>query len=388
MPRARANKKIPQVSPLWETLNHIDHVPTSWRNLTGHSTTAMSYTDINKNIDLLLADNSDITPSDLSFPNPDDFRAGGVNIHSEDRRVFWERILQASTRDQYNTCIRYLNEGATFEEFCTKGHNGSKLPPRSHVTRNHPMSKEAAQFAKESLAEELRNGTRILVGEMGKIPPTQLPHIIYPSGVVEQRNKVRKFDDMTKPNKWCTPQKFQLPHLGELTSWISKYASVIDAKSCYMNILIHPKSRKYFGTVGTLGESTSTFVFVATTLVFGWNCSPQIEMEIASAIQRYIVMIGIEFCIFYDDGCIGEIHKPGNNIKTTATQISDARRANTIVCLVFIGSGFFVSIQKSTFMPNDTVQYLGALVHFNERCFSIPKEKRDSYVSMIDFMVN
>ncbi|KAI9325993.1 hypothetical protein BDR26DRAFT_958090 [Obelidium mucronatum] len=381
MPRP---KKAKRAKRRWEEFDAESHVPRSWCTMTGVASDRKNK-DMEDLLRNLLDDTIDPNIDDIVIQNPEEFVSGGVNTRSEEKRLFWERILMASTTKQATLLRRWLEHGPTVEEFANTYHNGTKLPPRTHL-KNGILDLPLQNFARKKLKEEINQGIRIQIGERSKITEEDMPHIISPTGVVNDQSKMRKYDNCTFLNQWCKPPQFHLPYIQQLTSWVSKFFTVIDFKSCFMNILIHPESRKFFGTQGKLPGDDKEYIFVATTLVFRWNCSPYIEQTIVEAIVRYIRMCQIEICTFYDDSACGEI-QDSPLPKTLQKAHRDAKRAVAIVIIVFAKTGFFIALSKGCFIPNTSITYLGAIIDFEEGSFRIHPDKQEKFLKLANWIL-
>ncbi|KAI9347382.1 hypothetical protein BDR26DRAFT_892747 [Obelidium mucronatum] len=286
MPRRKKSKPETDTRP-WEHRIVSDHEPNAFCFVSGQECPKDDVA-----MDTLLNDLIKDKVDRVIVQDPNKFVCGGVNTLTQEKKLFWNKILTASTRKQADTISRWLSEGPTVEEFATSYYKDSKLPPKTFL-KNGKLNQTLKDFAEKKTQEELKQGIRINVGERKGLNPDLMPHLVSPTGVVDDQVKMRKYDNCTYLNNWCKPPKFNLPYIQNLTSWMSRFYTVIDFKSCFMNILIHPASRKYFGTYGTIPGDPKEYVFVATTLVFGWNCSPYIEQTIVEAIVRYIRMIKV-----------------------------------------------------------------------------------------------
>ena len=92
---------------------------------------------------------------------------------------------------------------------------------------------------------------------------------------------------------------------------------------------------------------------------------------------RYVRMWGIPLVLYLDDGCGGG---RAGSMCSDDCAVSDAM---TCVCLIFIQCGFFVHLRKSVFVGQETIRYLGVMVHFGSRQFSFPSDKVEKFQGML-----
>jgi len=213
---------------------------------------------------------------------------------------------------------------------------------------------------------------RILVGRVGD-PHITVPTLISPVGV--EPSKPRKFDDCTYLNCWMQPPAFRLEGVHTLIRWVIRLAFVMDLASAFMNVRLHPSARRWFGTTAWIDGVE--YYLMATTLVFGWSPCPFILQEMVMVVCRYVRMWGIPLVLYLDDGCGGG---RAGSMCSDDCAVSDAM---TCVCLIFIQCGFFVHLRKSVFVGQETIRYLGVMVHFGSRQFSFPSDKVEKFQGML-----
>ncbi|KAI8837303.1 hypothetical protein BC829DRAFT_447705 [Chytridium lagenaria] len=318
-----------------------------------------------------------VDPASLPFPDPETFVAGGV---SRERSDFWEEILSYSVDDEAARIRRWISEGVTVEEFLNpKGFQGvyqgrpysSLLPPR-HIPHPYTVAPAFTDFVISSFEEDVSSGARVLLSR-DVTPPSDL---LVVSGCVIEPTKPRKCDDCTFLNLWMMPPSFSMEGLQSLTYWTnSSSAAVIDLKSCFHNIRLHPSAYKYFGSWGPLRGGGFAW-FWSTVLVFGWSPSPFVAQSLGVALTRFVRAWSIPALIWIDDVAIAPA------LTATCGPACSGRDVVSVWCLTTVLAGFYISLSKSLFVVSAVFRFLGFTVDLSARTFAIPMDKREVFLHM------
>ena len=120
----------------------------------------------------------------------------------------------------------------------------------------------------------------------------------------------------------------------------------IDLKEAYLQVLIHPDSRKFLRLVA-FGKA---YQFQA--LCFGLSMAPQVFTTVMAPVSSILHCLGIRFCRYLDDWLI-QSHSWEEVLRSLGTVLSFCREL-----------GIAVNPEKSKFVPSQRVLYLGTILDF------------------------
>ena len=234
-------------------------------------------------------------PSDLIFRDPNSFRAGELHAYYP----VWEKLAGPDPTPQQVQVLQWIRERVSvfdyFQHFrgtFKRNQYDSPRPPSCHL-KNNISCKQFATFVKDTLIDRLATGAIILKGKVGVVDP---PHLVMPLTVEPQ--KPRLCYDARFLNLWMKDAPFTLDTLSDLPRYVTSdtYQSVLDDKSGYYHILLHPDSLAYFGI------QWGGWYFLHVSLPFGWkiykfttllDCSRQVFSARSAFHACYILMIAI-----------------------------------------------------------------------------------------------
>ena len=130
-------------------------------------------------------------------------------------------------------------------------------------------------------------------------------------------------------------------------------------------MLLHSSSQAYFGF------QWQGFYFVFRTLPFGWKGSAFIYHKLGVAVSGAARSIGVPVWQYIDDRHVGQLFTAPPRI-TRGPSFQRALAAAYIMCYLLIETGYFISLDKSQFIPSTCVCFLGFVCDSVRQAFVIP----------------
>lgn len=247
-------------------------------------------------------------------------------------------------------------------------HYDDKFPP-SRTFNNSNKCKKFSTFITETVVDRLRNGSIECLGKVGLAKP---PHIVAPLTV--EPTKPRLCINLMYLNNWIKDIPFSLDTLKNVPRAVREnaYFTSIDDKSGFDNVMLSEDSR------GLVGFQWGGFYFIFKTLPFGFKLSSYIyhtlNLQATSYIRRKFL---IPVHLYIDDRLVEEVRKPG-----LKAGVSSALLANYIVCEVITRLGYCINLDKTVFIPSQSVVFLGFVVDSVARCFRITESKKQNFINL------
>ena len=184
-------------------------------------------------------------------------------------------------------------------------------------------------------------------------------------------NKPRLCHDERFLNLWVCDNQLQLDSVIMVPRVVSHgmLLSSCDDKSGYDHVLVTEESQTY------LGVQWSGYCFVYRTIPFGFKASAYIYHTIGMIATSYCRSLNIPVLQYIDDRLIGEWQSQA------ALHLSAQSRAECavyMVCQVLLRLGYFLSITKSSLIPQTSLTFLGFIVDTVHECFKLPQEKKNA----------
>ncbi|CAC5394780.1 unnamed protein product [Mytilus coruscus] len=294
----------------------------------------------------------------VKFFNPKTFVAG--QIHT--RLYQWQKILPCSHSS--DEILDWLVHGVNINKYIVhfKGDfwgnfYDDKFPP-CRIFNNSNKCKKFSSFITETVMERLKNGSIECIGKVGLVKP---PHIVAPLTV--EPTKPRLCINLMYLNNWIKDIPFSLDTLKNVPQSVREnaYFTTIDDKSGFDNVSLSEDSRR------PVGFQWGGFYFICKTLPFGFKLSSYIyhtlNLQATCYIRRKFL---IPVYLYIDDRLIEEVRKPGLKTGFSCTLL-----ANYIVCEVVTRLGYCINLDKTVFIPSQSVVFLGFVVDSVARCFRI-----------------
>ena len=312
---------------------------------------------------------------DLVFRNPSSFIAGELHKHVPT----WTQILEGFHKKE--EILKYLSNGVSIFDFFLQRFKGqyqgksyeSDIPPSIWL----PNSKSCDKFEKfisEIIIERVRNGSLQIWGKEDRCIP---PYLVMP--ITIEPLKPRMCHDEHFLNLWMKTPPVHFDSITDLPRYVERFSfqSKMDDKSGYDHILISEESKKFFGLYW------QGWFFVYNTIPFGWSPSAYIYHTTGLGASHYIRSNGVPLTQYIDDRHLGQIQLP----LEVGKDWSDLELANAAVFisgLVLAHCGYFIGIQKSVLLPQQSLSFLGFIVDSVRQAFILPEQKRRQFASLRD----
>ena len=266
---------------------------------------------------------------------------------------YWENILKANEfilniiRFGYRIPFRYL-------------------PPPFEMKNNKIALKEK-EFVEESVLSLIKNH---FVREVNKPEFTSPLSVAYNS-----KGKKRLILDLSYLNHFIWKEKIKFDDLRIFENFIDSDSKAFlfkfDLKSGYFHVDIHKDFQKYLGFSWIFKDGRKKY-FQYTVLPFGLTSAPFIFTKIVRVLIRYWRSFSIKIACFIDDGLAIEYSKE------KATQNSSFVKNSLQL------SGFVDNSEKSQWDPLTRVEWLGTVIDFENKTYSITEQRIDSLLDSIN----
>ena len=314
----------------------------------------------------------------LAFRDPNRFVAGQLH----DNLKNWGILCQEVSNPQSNQVMKWVKEGINVFDFFKhfKGNfrgqaYNSTIPPSVYL-KNHASCEQSSDNIARQLEDRLRNGSLELLGKVGEVQP---PWLVMPLVMVKGSKKDILCHDERYLNLFMSDDTFSLDTLKHLPGILPPNCHIAssDEKSAYDAVLITPQSRTFFGI------QFGGWYMVYRTLAFGWSRSPLIYQTIGMQVTHFLRENKIINTQFLDDRLMGPSYFARCNSSIESTGMSVYYVCATLTVL---GSTF--SLDKLQWYPRCIMIHLGLEVHCDKRCFSIPEDKKLSFASLRNMILN
>ena len=151
------------------------------------------------------------------------------------------------------------------------------------------------------------------------------------------------------------------------------FLSSCDDKSGYDHVLVTEESQTY------LGVQWAGYYFVYRTIPFGFKASAYIYHTIGMIATSYCRSLNIPVLQYIDDRLIGEWQ---SQAALHLSARSRAERVVYMVCQVLLRLGYFLSVTKSSLIPQTSLTFLGFIVDTVHECFRLPQEKKIKFATL------
>jgi hypothetical protein len=234
------------------------------------------------------------------------------------------------------------------------------LPPSSARFDNHKSAFQHSDFVTSNILELL------IAGSIEQV--FDIPYIVSPLGVVEQKEKCRLIFDGRYINQHVIIPSFKYEDLGYVHQYMqpNDYIVTTDLSKGYHHLDIAHEFWTY------LGFEWAGKYYVYTCLPFGlapacWAFT-KLTRELINSWRR----TGHRCSGYIDDG-------------THAHQVAYTLRnfIHKRVLPDMLKCGFVLNEKKSQLEPTQRAAYLGALIDTVKGCFEIPYKKRNAVISLI-----
>ncbi|KAK3084397.1 hypothetical protein FSP39_012877 [Pinctada imbricata] len=177
--------------------------------------------------------------------------------------------------------------------------------------------------------------------------------------------KPRLCHDERYLNLWIQDSPFQLDTLKDAHRLISENVKMFtcDEKSGYDHVKLSDNSYKYFGI------QFAGWVFVCTTLPFGWKASAYVYQTIGSCLTSYFRRQGFP-CIQYIDDRLHVCPR------------LDSEETLIEVIRILTSAGYTLNLNKCQLAPSKRVRYLGFIVDSEKQAYIVPDDKKVAFINL------
>lgn len=231
--------------------------------------------------------------------------------------------------------------------------------PNQRVFENNKSATENCEFVTNSIKELLNDGS---VKEM-----PYAPHIVSPLSVSKNSSgKTRLILDLRYLNNHLYKDRIKFNDWRVFKDLISEngFMFKFDLKKGYHHIDIFEKHQQFLGF--SWSENLIKKYYVFTVLPFGLSTAPSIFTRMLRPLTSYWHNQGIKICLYIDDGA------------ATDKSFKKAMLHSNIVKSTLEQAGFVINVEKSTWVPQRNIIWLGIEVDFVKNCFYISKQRIDS----------
>ena len=238
-------------------------------------------------------------------------------------------------------------------------------PPR--LFNNSTRCRNFVDFITETITERLKNGSISCLGKVGTVSP---PHIVAPLTV--EPTKPRLCINLMYLNNWIRDVPFSLDTLKNVPRTVKDGAffTTIDDKSGFDNVFLSDDSFKL------VGFQWGGYFFWFKTLPFGFKLSSfvyhTLNLQPTSYIRR---KFSIPMFLYIDDRLVEEVRR-----QDLQQGVNTAILANYIVCELLSRLGYCINLDKTLFVPSQTVVFLGFIIDSVERCFRLTDSKKAKFI--------
>lgn len=305
---------------------------------------------------------SSASPLDLRFPDPAAFVAAQLRSHS----AAWREVLAA--HPQREKLLRWVTTGVTIADFsqCFEGSvrgvgfvSGS-IPPAERLP-NLPSLRDHEEFVAKTIAAGVACGAMKVWGMVAGDNKVDPPHLCLPLGV--EPSKPRLIYDGRYCNKWMHFPEFSYDVLQDLPRLVSQNpalsgAFALDFAQGYFHVPIAAEDQRFFGF-----EFKGVY-YVYAVLPFGWAPSCFVFQTLSKAAVTFISSLLRTPVLAYLDDIFGP-SPPG----------PEGRLGAYVTAVILMQLGYTLQLKKCCFLPQPVVPWLGFVVDFRRRLFSLQPAK-------------
>ena len=246
--------------------------------------------------------------------------------------------------------------------------NGYRLPlkfiPPTHCQPNHKSTVIHRSFVEEAVENLVNNRCVLRVSKR--------PHVCSPLSVVcNSVGKLRLVLNLRYLNQYLHVLTFKYEDLrvAALLFDANEYLFKFDLKSGYHHVDVHPGFHTYLGFQWETKGVACYFVF--TVLPFGLATACYLFTKVMRPLIRYWRGRGLKAIVYLDDGIVAVRGKEKALVESARVK-QDIENA-----------GFVIHVDKSTWEPSHTIEWLGFQIDLSKGEFSVPVAKIDALKSKL-----
>ena len=186
--------------------------------------------------------------------------------------------------------------------------------------------------------------------------------------VLKASGSWRPVIDLKKLNKHIKKTRFRMETVQLVLSAVRRndWMISIDLKDAYLQVPIHPESRKF------LRFSTTTGTFQFKTLCFGLSTAPQVFTRVMAPVSTILHSMGIRLMRYLDDWLV---------LASSKEECLRAREIKENLCLEL---GIMINLEKSSLTPAQETKYLGMIINSVTLRASPSIERQKNLLALIE----
>ena len=280
----------------------------------------------------------------LRFWETDEYSVQTLDVQGQLKKnlSFWKDVLHAPP--PVLDCIEH----------------GYRLPlkflPPPYSQSNHKSAISHRVFVEDAVLNLLNNRCVAQVSEK--------PHVCSPLSVVSNSSgKLRLVLNLRYLNQFLHVVSFKYEDLRVAALMFEKdeFLFKFDLKSGYHHVDIYPEHQKYLGFKWDNNGNVNYYVF--TVLPFGLSTACYLFTKLMRPLVRHWRGRGLKAIVYLDDGIVA---------------INGERRAQEESILVrreLENAGFIINLEKSVWVPSQSMEWLGFNIDLCKGEFSVPSNK-------------
>ena len=189
--------------------------------------------------------------------------------------------------------------------------------------------------------------------------------------VLKASGSWRPVIDLKKLNGSIKKTRFRMETVQSVLSSIRRndWMVSIDLKEAYLQIPVHPESRKFLRFVTNMG------VFQFRTLCFGLSTAPQVFTRIMAPVSKILHSMKIRLLRYLDDWLL------------IASSKEECLRARNFLIELCLELGIVINMEKSSLIPSQEIVYLGMILNSQTlRAFPTAERRKNVTILIEEFL--
>ena len=285
---------------------------------------------------------------------------------------FWKNTLlpaAAVSAEKTNRILRWISDGVHIPDFFRHfrgrfaGVNyDAPSPPRFHAP-NRPMPDE---IHRDFVSAEIKRLLQVNAIQIS----AEMPHIVCPLGVVQNKGKLRMILDARYTNLWSPSPPMRYESLRQFQHGldVDDLLFSLDHKAGYHHVKLSPESYQY------VGFRWRSVFYTFKVLPFGWAPACYVYQTLSSVLAAFLRRLAIHTIVYLDDfGCA---------LKSTLDISRQYLYVWATLAVMYL-AGYFVAIPKSVLQPDTILHLLGFGIDTHRQRFFVPSAKMETILSLL-----
>ena len=235
-------------------------------------------------------------------------------------------------------------------------------PFQGRVPKSPPLSNTEAEHMENSVCELLKMGA---IEKCQHSPGEFLSPIFL---VPKPNGKFRFILNLKHLNEFILAPHFKMEDTRSVIQLIRPncFFASLDLQDAYYMLPVHRDHRQY------LRFEWKTTLYEFTCLVFGLNVAPYVFTKLMKPVVSHLRDLGFLLVIYIDD------------LLFMANSYEECANAIKVACQVLQRLGFLVNYQKSSIIPDTSIEYLGLVFDSVRFAISISEVKQNKILKMLN----